>query len=66
MIASAEGNIPPSAGLFHPNRIAKSNKRKIKRNNTKNILAIPALAAATPVKPKMPAMIDIMKNTSAQ
>lgn len=27
---------------------------------------MPAVAAATPVKPKIPAMTEIMKNTSAQ
>lgn len=30
------------------------------------ILAISALATATPVKPNMPAMIEIMRNTRAQ
>lgn len=38
----------------------------MKRKRTKNTLAIVAVAAAMPVKPKMPAMSDIIKNTSAQ
>jgi hypothetical protein len=43
-----------------------NNNKNIKRKKTKNILAIPALAAAIPVNPKTPAMIDIIKNISAQ
>lgn len=38
---------------------------KINKKSTNNILAIPALAAAMPVKPKMPATIEIRKKTNA-
>lgn len=41
---------------------AINNRTKI----TNSILAIPAEAAATPVKPNIPAMIASIKNVSAQ
>jgi hypothetical protein len=44
----------------------RSKRRNIKRNRTKKTFAMAALATATPVKPKIPAIIDIIKNTSAQ
>jgi hypothetical protein len=38
----------------------------MKRKRTKNTFAMAALAMAIPVKPRIPAIIDIIKNTSAQ
>lgn len=46
--------------------IARMMSRNKKRNSTKNICAIAALAAATPVKPKIPAIIEMIKKTTAQ
>jgi hypothetical protein len=45
---------------------ASSNKRNMNKNKKNKTLAIPAAATATPVNPNTPAMIETMKNTSAQ